>query len=62
MIDIENSVYNFVHKAFYVRRVSCSKMIMEAESLYRHHLTPELRAYAIELYIGFEKRIIEKDN
>lgn len=60
MIDIEISVYKFVHKAFYVRRVSCSKMIMEAESLYRHHLTPELRAYAIDLYISFEKKIINE--
>ena len=60
MIDIEKSVYIFVYKAFYVRRVSCSKMIMQAESFYRELLTPELRAYAIELYIIFEKKIINE--
>lgn len=60
MIDIEKSVYKFVHKAFYVRHVSCSKMIMEAESLYRELLTPELRAYAIDLYLIFEKKIINE--
>lgn len=57
--DLKKSIYTFVYKAFYVRRVPCSKMITQAESFYRNLLTASLRAYAIELYISFEKKIIE---
>lgn len=52
-------VYTFVHRAFYERGESCSRMIKQAQGLFRQAFTPEFLTYAVHLYSKFEKSAAE---
>lgn len=59
MVISSKQVYTFVHRAFYERGESCSRMIKQAQGLFREAFTPEFLTYAVQLYSKFEKSAAE---
>lgn len=59
MVLSSKQVYTFVHRAFYERGESCSRMIKQAQGLFREAFTPEFLTYAVQLYSKFEKSAAE---
>lgn len=59
MTITSKQVYTFVHRAFYERGETCSRMIKQAKSFYRDGFTPELLTYAVQLYSKFERSAAE---
>ena len=55
MTITSKQVYIFVHRAFYERGETCSRMIKQAQGLFRDGFTPEFLTYAVQLYSKFEK-------
>lgn len=55
MID-SKIVYTFVHRAFYERGETCSRMIKQAQCFFRDAFTPEFLTYAVQLYSKFERK------
>lgn len=59
MVINSKQVYTFVHRAFYERGESCSRMIKQAQGLFRDAFTPDFLTYAVQLYSKFEKSAAE---
>ncbi|MBO7693191.1 MAG: hypothetical protein J6T10_11235 [Methanobrevibacter sp.] len=59
MVISSKQVYTFVHRAFYERGETCSRMIKQAKGLFRDGFTPEFLTYAVQLYSKFEKAAAE---
>lgn len=59
MVISSKQVYTFVHRAFYERGESCSRMIKQAQGLFREAFTSEFLTYAVQLYSKFEKSAAE---
>ena len=59
MFISSKQVYTFVHRAFFERGESCSRMIKQAQGLFREAFTPEFLTYAVQLYSKFEKSAAE---
>lgn len=55
MTITSKQVYTFVHRAFFERGETCSRMIKQAQGLFRDGFTPEFLTYAVQLYSKFEK-------
>lgn len=59
MTITSKQVYTFVHRAFYERGESCSRMIKQAQGLFSEGFTPEFLTYAVQLYSKFDKSAAE---
>lgn len=61
MVKINDTkiIYTFVYRAFYERGETCSRMIKQAQGLFREGFTPELLTYAVQLYSKFERSAAE---
>lgn len=59
MVISSKQIYTFVHRAFYERGETCSRMIKQAKGLFRDGFTPEFLTYAVQLYSKFEKSAAE---
>lgn len=63
MIDLKQSVYLFVHKGYFDRRLDLSEIVRDMKLFYGARLTPELIKYASDVYNSFSDiTIIEIDN
>lgn len=52
-MDLEKSVYLFVHKGYYQRKHDLSRIVRDMELFYGARLTPELIFYAADVYNKF---------
>ena len=59
MTITSKQVYTFVHRAFYERGETCSRMIKQAQGLFREGFTVEFLTYAVQLYSKFERSAAE---